>query len=918
MKNRLFFSFVALAMLLAVTGLSPLQQLSEAQANNFKIGTNNSLAPAPQPTPELQLAPINIGNSGPSDFVAAPEPQAPPSGPSDFVATPESPDGPTENPGAKDKVAPGSVIIYEPQEGSGPFSDDLFTVSGTCSSGAEVYITAKIKNSPVKVTCSAGKFIAEDLMWSGEWTDPQGNPQDGWTGSKEEISAYQILANNTKSPSDSVMVNVIFGGSGGGCNNGGVFPDCEPEGGEGYGGGCFDPTGTIEIECATGTITIDDPKNGANLKKQDLFTISGKCDPYQHVFLNQQTQKNPAYALCSAQGTYKTDNLKWLDSVEEGTNEPISAYEVYTGDSGEKKSETVNITVHIVKEMILVLPACLDGKDNDNDNKIDKLDPGCIHDGQYDPQDPDETDEPQCSDGMDNDNDGVMDEKDPGCHTDGDPENPGTYDPTDPDEGGELACSDNKDNDTDGVKDKKDPGCHTDGNPDNEGSYDPKDNDETDVPQCSDGKDNDNDGVKDQNDPGCMHDGQYDPTDPDETDPDKRFICADTLDNDNDGKIDEKDPGCHTDGNPNNQDSYDPKDSDETNKPQCADGNDNDNDGVMDEKDPGCHTDNNPNNPGSYDPGDNNEGDEPQCSDGKDNDNDKKVDQKDPDCHSDGNPNNPGSYDPSDNDEGLNDDGSIPFDPNDDYVGESNRECLGLNTQRKLAFSDITDINGVGALAAITLKNTYLSLENETSQYLLSGYASDLQATGKTVVGLNNPFTRIELAKLIMLSHCLPILDEDTLPKFRSNGDPMISYLDLPRSGSAPSTTAQNIAYSIQYYSGPNEAAMRGTDAGNFEPNRAIQVQELMKPITMIQEFRTGVESPRDNNAVSAVSNLWSYEFYAKAAHQGLIKYVPNALLQPNQPVLRKNAFDMLIHAMLQRDLYSNTDEATINAILKK
>ncbi|MBI5457951.1 hypothetical protein HY971_04495 [Candidatus Kaiserbacteria bacterium] len=59
-------------------------------------------------------------------------------------------------------------------------------------------------------------------------------------------------------------------------------------------------------------------------------------------------------------------------------------------------------------------PACSDGIDNDNDGKIDSVDPGCS-----DANDTDEANAPEspaCSDGLDNDDDDLIDSADPGCN----------------------------------------------------------------------------------------------------------------------------------------------------------------------------------------------------------------------------------------------------------------------------------------------------------------------------------------------------------------------------------------------------------------------------------------------------------------------------------------------------------------------
>jgi len=137
-------------------------------------------------------------------------------------------------------------------------------------------------------------------------------------------------------------------------------------------------------------------------------------------------------------------------------------------------------------------PACSDGVDNDDDSILDAQDPGCHTDNDasnansYDPNDDDETDEPeesenkpQCSDGLDNDNDGRTDAEDAGCWADVSDKN--SYNPNDDVEDNEPLCVDGKDNDNDGLKDAEDPGCHTDGDPKNATSYDPTDEDEVDV-----------------------------------------------------------------------------------------------------------------------------------------------------------------------------------------------------------------------------------------------------------------------------------------------------------------------------------------------------------------------------------------------------------------------------------------------------
>jgi hypothetical protein len=144
-------------------------------------------------------------------------------------------------------------------------------------------------------------------------------------------------------------------------------------------------------------------------------------------------------------------------------------------------------------------PACSDGRDNDNDGRVDTQDPGCANGQDTDETDPQQN-QPACSDGRDNDGDGRVDLHDPGCANGQD------SDETDPQQN-QPACSDGRDNDGDGLVDLNDPGC-VNGQDTDESSQQPN------PPACSDGRDNDGDWKVDMQDPGCSN-----ANDPDETDP---------------------------------------------------------------------------------------------------------------------------------------------------------------------------------------------------------------------------------------------------------------------------------------------------------------------------------------------------------------------------------------------------------------
>lgn len=125
---------------------------------------------------------------------------------------------------------------------------------------------------------------------------------------------------------------------------------------------------------------------------------------------------------------------------------------------------------------------------------------------------------PECLDKRDNDSDGLIDSSDPGCRSI----------TTSMERDGTTECQDGMDNDSDGSIDY----------PSEFSCSSPQDNDENDIAsQCQDGIDNDNDGTLDETDKGCA-------TNQDNQENDELIECNDGIDNDKDGAIDLLDAGC--------------------------------------------------------------------------------------------------------------------------------------------------------------------------------------------------------------------------------------------------------------------------------------------------------------------------------------------------------------------------------------
>jgi hypothetical protein len=240
--------------------------------------------------------------------------------------------------------------------------------------------------------------------------------------------------------------------------------------------------------------------------------------------------------------------ISWgCDDGDTGAGDAAPDRGLILGDFG-----TGELDRGVIEDPDMALPACSDGRDNDQDGLIDFPDDrGCV-----DAEDADEFGPSACADGEDNDADGHVDyPADPGCG--------GVEDDDEFNEPLLPECADAIDNDRDGLLDEQDPGCRSVA--DNDESDDPDE-----LPACFDKIDNDGDGIIDfPLEPGCATAG--------DTDEDERSIpvCGNGQDDDEDGHIDYPiDPGCAGVG--------DSTEVDKGMQPECADGQDNDRDGRID------------------------------------------------------------------------------------------------------------------------------------------------------------------------------------------------------------------------------------------------------------------------------------------------------------------------------------------------
>lgn len=316
---------------------------------------------------------------------------------------------------------------------------------------------------------------------------------------------------------------------------------------------------------------------------------------------------------------------------------------------------------------------CADNKDNDNDGRTDKSDPGCFdlkgasslavamqESSRYQANGR-EAREPNCADNRDGDNDGLTDSDDPNCRNAA-----LEYDFRLTELG--TACGDGKDNDNDGRTDADDASCREKFDP-REG-FKPAHTSEGSEAECADGQDNDQSGGRDDQDLGCYDLGKLRGTNgaPDtpavkDSTPEIPSLldfrqaiignanryrpnrdteigepgCTNGHDDDGDKAVDDQDTGCGA-----GKGTFYPF-GQESGGGSCDDTIDNDGDDLRDALDPGCHVGGHIS--GAYD-STRNERQHKQCSDGVDNEvnssgnivGDNRTDSNDPGCHLGNNP----------------------------------------------------------------------------------------------------------------------------------------------------------------------------------------------------------------------------------------------------------------------------------------
>ena len=277
---------------------------------------------------------------------------------------------------------------------------------------------------------------------------------------------------------------------------------------------------------------------------------------------------------------------------------------------------------------------------------------------------------------------------------------------------------------------------------------------------------------------------------------------------------------------------------------------------------------------------------------------------------------------------------------------EEHKYCLGYNPDRPLTFLDVDqsklltpfpvpDANLTDLEKSLNvIKDTYIAnilLETQATQvsdifsflgkqWVISGYPSR-DARGVPVTQGSTAFigpfadtTRLELAKVLLISHCYPILNATELTT-RYNSDEQIHvWDDLPNVelGNPVSNYARDVAYSAQYWwvwDGFWNADTQRFDKAGIN-DLVTHAQTIKMNDRLGQLVRGETDFTRD-----AADGLWWKTYYAHA-NMELSNIITPELLAPwraDEVIKRGEGIYNVLKVMIARNLYSPADLELIN-----
>jgi len=246
-------------------------------------------------------------------------------------------------------------------------------------------------------------------------------------------------------------------------------------------------------------------------------------------------------------------------------------------------------------------------------------------------------------------------------------------------------------------------------------------------------------------------------------------------------------------------------------------------------------------------------------------------------------------------------------------VDQTRDHCLMYDPSRNLTFSDFKDAKSEYKNYINVLKNTH---ENSANQYVISGYTTTntkqnpvsnmMSIPSSSYLGPNNNIIRLELAKVLMISHCYPILDATTL-KTTVNGKPMTEWSDLKKehTGDPVHDYEVDVAYSGKYW-----RLWDGYKDNTIRIMNQVTTAESVKMLIRVGELVRGQNFTQD-----ATTGKWWNTYYASSSTEGTAVPLrtPTRALQNLQ---RGEGITELVKALLVRHMYVTDDETKVKALL--
>jgi hypothetical protein len=196
-----------------------------------------------------------------------------------------------------------------------------------------------------------------------------------------------------------------------------------------------------------------------------------------------------------------------------------------------------------------------------------------------------------------------------------------------------------------------------------------------------------------------------------------------------------------------------------------------------------------------------------------------------------------------------------------------------------------------------------------TLRFVISGYLAG-STDNTSYVGPKNILKRLEWAKILMVSHCLPIFDT-TNQNVDYLGNPLGVWNDLPRvyTGNLDTDYPLHIAYSANYYGiwdGYWNITTQKFDTIGLQND--VTYAQAVKMLVGLRELLANTSSP----TVDATSGDWWTTFYNVS---GTNSYTTSSFLQAVKATLgvpREEGIYETVLSQLAADIYTATDSVLV------